>query len=199
MNWCGGGPLSLQGRPRRQIQHSIKHITEEMNLDQLHDQMHQQQVGVTEADICGYANRQQFWGSDPGPGARPDFGGDLGSGARRRLRADYINRLKEGRHDRRPRFCLMAVPEPTGRNSKTITKANLDQYLLPAQAVVDGFSFGQGVKMSGGAGQGSRPLTHGCQAGEGFARWPPTCLERSRNRTRLFKVSATRPRLQPGY
>lgn len=150
------------------FQHSMKHITEEMNLDQLHDQMHQQQVGVTEADILAYynANRQQF-GDQTLAQARDQILATLEAQREEGFVQDYINRLKENATISRD-FALLAVPEPTEAELKDYYQANLDQYLLPAQAVVDEIRVSVGQDEAAAQDKANQALTR-LRAGEEFA------------------------------
>lgn len=150
------------------FQHSMKHITEEMNLDQLHEQMHQQQVGVSEADILAYynANRQEF-GEQTLAQARDQILATLEAQREEGFVQDYINRLKENATISRD-FVLLAVPEPTEAELKDYYQANLDQYLLPAQAVVDEIRVSVGKEAAAAQDKANQALTR-LRAGEAFA------------------------------
>ncbi|MBX3011874.1 MAG: peptidyl-prolyl cis-trans isomerase [Caldilineaceae bacterium] len=119
------------------LQHVMKHITEEINLDELHTQMHKDQMGVAEGDIQAYyeANRAQF-GDQTLSQAREQIRSTLEATQEDQFVANYIKGLKDKATITRD-FDLLVVPEPTERTLQTYYTANLDQYMQPAQVVVD--------------------------------------------------------------
>jgi parvulin-like peptidyl-prolyl isomerase len=119
------------------IQHVMQHITEEINLDELHAQMHQGQMGVTEGDIQAYydANRDQF-GDLTVTQVRDQIRTTLQSRQEDQFVQNYIDGLKEKAAITRD-FDLLAVPEPIEQELNDYYRANQAQYLLPARAVVN--------------------------------------------------------------
>jgi parvulin-like peptidyl-prolyl isomerase len=119
------------------FQHVMKHITEEINLDELHAQMHQRQMGVTEGEIQAYydANRQQF-GDQTLTQARDQIRTTLQAQGEDQFVQEYTDRLRENATITRD-FTLLEVPEPEERELKAYYEANLERYVIPAQAMVD--------------------------------------------------------------
>ncbi|MGB7203911.1 MAG: peptidyl-prolyl cis-trans isomerase [Anderseniella sp.] len=119
------------------LQHVMKHITEEINLDELHAQMHKDQMGVAEGDIQAYyeANRTQF-GDQTLTQVRDQIRGTLEAQQEDQFVANYIKGLMENATITRD-FALLDVPEPEERELQAYYTANLAQYRLPAQAIVD--------------------------------------------------------------
>lgn len=119
------------------LQHVMKHITEEINLDELHAQMHKDQMGVAEGDIQAYyeANRTQF-GDQTLTQVRDQILGTLEAQQEDQFVANYIKGLTENATITRD-FALLDVPEPEERELQAYYTANLAQYRRPAQAIVD--------------------------------------------------------------
>lgn len=119
------------------IQHVMEHITEEINLDELHTQLHEGQMGVTEGDIQAYyqANRDQF-GDLTVTQVRDQIRATLQSQQEDQFVQNYIEGLKDKATITR-NFDLLAVPEPAEQELKDYYEANQEQYLLPARAVVN--------------------------------------------------------------
>jgi len=150
------------------FQHAMKHISENMNLDQVHTQMHEKQVGVTEADIQAYynANRQQF-GDLTLTQARDQILTTLEGQREDQFVQDYLNRLKENASITRD-FSLLEVPEPAEPELRAYYEANQAQYLLPAQAVVDEIRIAVGQDEAAAQEQANKALTR-LGSGEEFA------------------------------
>jgi peptidyl-prolyl cis-trans isomerase D len=106
------------------VQHVMKHITEEFNLDALHAQMHRERMGVTESDIQTYyeANRRQF-GEQTFSEVRDQIRASLQVQQENRFVADHINRLKEQTTITR-NFTLLEVPKQQHRNCAPIARPN---------------------------------------------------------------------------
>lgn len=121
----------------KDIQHVMQHITEEINLDELHTQMHEGQMGVNEGDIQAYydANRDQF-GELTVTQVRDQIRTTLQSQQEDRFAQNYLEGLKDKATITRS-FDLLAVPEPTEQELRDYYEANQEQYLLPARAVVN--------------------------------------------------------------
>lgn len=119
------------------IQHVMEHITEEINLDELHTQLHEGQMGVTEGDIQAYyqVNRDQF-GDLTVTQVRDQIRTTLQSQQEDQFVQNYIESLKDKATITR-NFDLLAVPEPAEQELKDYYEANQEQYLLPARAVVN--------------------------------------------------------------
>lgn len=119
------------------IQHVMEHITEEINLDELHTQLHEGQMGVTEGDIQAYyqANRDQF-GDLTVTQVRDQIRTTLQSQQEDQFVQNYIDSLKDKATITR-NFDLLAVPEPAEQELEAYYQTNKEQFLLPARAVVN--------------------------------------------------------------
>jgi len=119
------------------LQHVMKHITEEINLDELHAQMHKDQMGVAEGDIQVYyeANRAQF-GDQTLTQVRDQIRSTLETQQEDQFVANYLKGLKDNATITRD-FALLDIPEPEESALQAYYSANLAQYKQPAQAIVD--------------------------------------------------------------
>lgn len=119
------------------FQHSMKHLTEEINLDDLHSQMHQGQMGVSASEIQAYyqENRERF-GDRTLTQVSDEIQATLQASQEGQFVQDYIDRLKENALIT-ANFELLEVPDPEERAFKAYYEANRAQYVIPEQAVVD--------------------------------------------------------------
>lgn len=150
------------------FQHVMKHITENINLDELHAQMHQGQMGVTAGEIQAYydANREQF-GEQTLTQVRDQIRTTLQTRQEGQFVQDYIDRLKENAtitHN----FDLLAVPEPEERELKAYYEANRERYVVPAQTVVDEIRIPVGEDEAAAQEQADKALVR-LRSGEDFA------------------------------
>jgi len=152
----------------KNFQHVMKHITEEINLDELHAQMHQGPMGVTEADVQAYydANRPRF-GDQTLEQVRGQIRATLQQQRESGFAQEYLARLKETATVTRD-FALLAPPEPEGRELEAYYEANRTRYVLPAQAVVDEIRLNIGQAEGAAGEKAARALTR-LRAGEDFA------------------------------
>ncbi len=150
------------------FQHVMKHISEDINLDELHAQMHQGQMGVTEAEVRAYydANRGQF-GDLTLDQVRAQVRTRLQQQRETRFVQEYLARLKETATVTRD-FTLLAAPEPEDRELQAYYEINRGQYLFPAQAVVDEIRVDVGQDEAAAREKAGRALTR-LRAGEDFA------------------------------
>lgn len=120
----------------KDFSHVMKHITEEVNLDELHTQMHKGQLGVTESDIQAYyeANKAKF-GDKTLTDVRDQIKTTLQGGKEDQFVQNYITGLKNKSSITRD-FSVLAVPEPSARELTDYYAANQKQYVKPAQASV---------------------------------------------------------------
>ena len=116
--------------------HVMKHITEEVNLDQLHAEMHKGQLGVTESDIQAYyeANRKTF-GEKTLTDVRDEIKTTLQGGKEDEFVKNYITALKNKASITRD-FAVLNVPEPTERDLSEYFNANKQEFVRVAQARV---------------------------------------------------------------
>jgi len=149
------------------LQHVMKHITEEINLDELHAQMHNGQMGVTEGDIQAYyeVNRAQF-GDQTLTQVRDQVRSTLETQQEDQFVVNYIKRQKENATITRD-FALLEVPEPEESALQAYYTANLAQYKQPAQAVVDEMRFVVGLDETTARQQAEKALVR-LRAGEAF-------------------------------
>lgn len=152
----------------KNFQHVMKHITEEINLDELHAQIHQGQMGVTEADVRAYydANRQRF-GDQVLDMVRAQIRATLQQQRESRFAREYLARLKETATVTRD-FALLAAPEAEERELQAYYETNRTQYILPAQAVVDEVRIRVDQNEAAAREKAARALTR-LRAGEEFA------------------------------
>jgi len=120
----------------KEFSHVMKHITEEINLDELHAQMHKGQLGVTEGDIGAYydANKKDF-GDKTLTDVREEIKTKLQSEKEDQFVQNYITGLKNKASITRDP-AVLAIPEPADWELRNYYDANKDKYLVKAQAVV---------------------------------------------------------------
>jgi parvulin-like peptidyl-prolyl isomerase len=119
------------------FQHVMKHITEEINLDELHMQLHQEDMGVNEQDIQAYyeSNRDRF-GEQSLTQVRDQIKADLQAEKEDQFLRGYIEGLKENAAISR-NFELLEVPEPEERELSAFYETNRERYTVPSVAVLD--------------------------------------------------------------
>jgi len=120
----------------KEFSHLMKHITEEINLNELHAQMHKGQLGVTEGDIGAYydANRKDF-GDKTLTDVREEIKTKLQSEKEDQFVQNYITGLKNRASITRDP-AVLAIPDPADWELRNYYDANKDKYLVKAQAVV---------------------------------------------------------------
>ncbi len=120
----------------KEFSHVMKHITEEINLNELHAQMHKGQLGVTEGDIGAYydANRKDF-GDKTLTDVREEIKTKLQSEKEDQFVQNYITGLKNRASITRDP-AVLAIPDPADWELRNYYDANKDKYLVKAQAVV---------------------------------------------------------------
>lgn len=120
----------------KEFSHVMKHITEEINLDELHAQMHKGQLGVTEGDIGAYyeANKKDF-GEKTLTDVREEIKTKLQSENEDQFVQNYIIGLKNKASITRD-VAVLAVPQPADWELTNFYDANKNQYLIKAQAIV---------------------------------------------------------------
>lgn len=120
----------------KEFSHVMKHIAEEINLDELHTQMHRGQLGVTEGDIGAYyeANRKDF-GEQTLTDAREEIKTKLESENEDQFVQNYITGLKNKASITKD-LATLAVPPPADWDLKNYYDANKSQYVVKAQAAV---------------------------------------------------------------
>ncbi len=120
----------------KEFSHVMKHITEEINLDELHAQMHKGQLGVTEGDIGAYyeANKKDF-GDKTLTDVREEIKTKLQSEKEDQFVQNYITGLKN-RASITKDVATLAVPVPADWELRNYYDANKDKYFVKAQVVV---------------------------------------------------------------
>jgi parvulin-like peptidyl-prolyl isomerase len=120
----------------QEFSHIMKHISEEINLNELHAQMHQGQLGVTEGDIQAYyeANKDQF-GEQTLTDVREQIRTTLQSENEDQFVQNYITGLKN-RATITKDLDALTVPEPADWDLKNYYDANQDQFVKLAEAQV---------------------------------------------------------------
>ncbi len=117
--------------------HTMQHISEELNLDSLHSQMHTSEIPVQESEIQAYyqQNQEQFQGKTLDE-AREEIRQRLASERENSYMQEYIDRLRANASITKD-LALLDVPEPTEDDLKKYYDANRAQFKLPTQVVVD--------------------------------------------------------------
>lgn len=120
----------------KEFSHVMKHITEEINLDELHAQMHKGQLGVTEGDIQAYyeANRKDF-GEKTLTDVRDQIKSMLQNENEDAFVQNYITALKNKASIAKD-LSVLNIPETPNWELKNYYDANKGQYVIKAQAVV---------------------------------------------------------------
>ena len=129
----------------KEFSHVMKHITEEINLDELHAQMHKGQLGVTEGDIGAYyeANKKDF-GEKTLTDVREEIKTKLQSEKEDLFVQNYITGLKNKASITQD-LAILAVPAPADWELKNYYDANKAKYLVKAQATVQEMRFPKGA------------------------------------------------------
>ena len=98
---------------RKNFQHVMKHISEEININELHSQAHKSKIKVSESEIRRYYedNRNQFEDS-PLSQAREEIHGILQSAKEKDYFRNYLKELKKNAVITRE-YQLLKVPEPS--------------------------------------------------------------------------------------
>ncbi len=123
------------------FQHSMQHITDEINLESFEIQLHSGSIPVAESEIQGYyaANREQF-GELPLTEVREEIRQTLVSEREQEYVEDYIGQLKANASITR-NFELLEVPIPPEDDLRRYYDDNRDQLRLPRQATVTELEF----------------------------------------------------------
>lgn len=117
--------------------HTMQHITEELNLDSLHSQMHTSEIPVQESEIQAYfqQNQDQFQDRTLDE-VRQEIRDQLASQRENSYIQEYIERLRANASINKD-LGLLDVPEPTEDDLKQYYETNREQFNLPSQVVVD--------------------------------------------------------------
>lgn len=123
------------------FQHSMQHITDDINLDSFEIQLHSGSIPVAESEIQGYydANRELF-GELPLTEVREDIRQTLVSEREQEYIEDYIEQLKANASITR-NFDLLEVPIPPEEDLRRYYDDNRDLLRLPRQASVTELEF----------------------------------------------------------
>lgn len=151
------------------IQHTMKHLDEEINLDDLHAKLHKDQMGVSESDISAYfqANREEFREKTIDE-VREEIRATLQAQNEDTFVADYLKNLAQKASITR-NFELLAVPEPTEPEILFYYQANAANYRIKAYSVVDEMS----IPVSGDettASEQANNFLNRIRSGEDFAQ-----------------------------
>ncbi len=121
--------------------HTMQHINENINLESLATQLHEGKIQVTESEIQAYyqANKTQF-GDQTLDQVREQIRETFIAEREQGYIKDYIQRLKDNASITR-NFDLLDVPAPAEDDLRRYYDANLEQFKLPRQAVVDEMQF----------------------------------------------------------
>ena len=124
--------------------HTMQHINESLNLESLHLQLEQSEIPVSESEIQAYyeTNKAQF-GDQTLDQVREQIRQALVSEREQGYIEDYVQRLKDNASINR-NFALLNVPAPSEDDLRRYYDANLDQFKLPRQAVIDELQFSIG-------------------------------------------------------
>lgn len=121
--------------------HTMQHISESLNLESLDLQRHEGDIQVAESEIQDYynANREQF-GDQTLDQVREQIRATLVAEREQGYIEGYIQRLKDNASITR-NFELLDVPAPSEDDLRRYYDANLEQFKLPRQVVVDEMQF----------------------------------------------------------
>ena len=124
--------------------HTMQHINESLNLESLDTQLHQGEIQVSESEIQAYyaANQTQF-GDQPLDQVREQIRQTLISEREQGYIDQYIQQLKDNASISRD-YDLLNVPAPSEDDLRRYYDANLDQFKLPRQVLVDELQFAIG-------------------------------------------------------
>lgn len=119
------------------FQHTMQHITEDLNLQSLDIQLHEDDIQVSESEIQAYfnENREQF-GEQTLASAREQIRQLLVAEREQDYILDYIEQLKETASITR-NFELLSVPEPDEDDLLRYYEENRDQFAQSRQFVID--------------------------------------------------------------
>ena len=119
------------------FQHTMEHITEDINLDSFNAQLHASGIPVPESEIQAYyeANKARF-GDQTLSAAREQIRQTLASQKEGQYLKDYIAQLKNNASITRD-FTLLDVPAPTEADLRAHYEANTQSYTSTAQFTVD--------------------------------------------------------------
>lgn len=121
--------------------HTMQHINESLNLESLDLQLHEGEIQVTESEIQTYyeTNKAQL-GDQTLDQAREQIRQMLVAEREQGYIEDYIQRLKDNASISR-NFELLNVPAPSEDDLRRYYDANLDQFKLPRQVLIDEMQF----------------------------------------------------------
>lgn len=124
--------------------HTMQHINESLNLESLDLQLHENEIPVSESEIQAYyeSNKAQF-GDLTLDQVREQVRQTLVSEREQGYIDEYIQRLKDNASISR-NFDLLNVPPPSEDDLRRYYDANLDQFKLPRQVLVDELQFAIG-------------------------------------------------------
>lgn len=113
---------------KKEISHIMQHITEEVNIDELHTQMHKGQMGVNESDIQAYydANRTSF-GEKTLTQVKDEIRKTLQSQQEDTFVQNYTEGLKNKASITRD-TSLLAMPEPADYEIRNYFDTNRNKY-----------------------------------------------------------------------
>ena len=126
------------------FRHTMQHISESLNLESLDLQRHEGEIQVAESEIQDYynANREQF-GDLTLDQVREEIRQTLISEREQGYIEEYIQRLKDNASITL-NLELLDVPAPSEDDLRRYYDANLEQFKLPRQVVVDEMQFSMG-------------------------------------------------------
>ncbi len=124
--------------------HTMQHINESLNLESLDLQLHENEIPVSESEIQAYyeSNKAQF-GDLTLDQVREQIRQTLVSEREQGYIDQYIQRLKDNASISR-NFDLLNVPAPSEDDLRLYYDANLDQFRLPREVLVDELQFAIG-------------------------------------------------------
>lgn len=136
-----------QRQPDRdeEFSHTMQHISEGINLESLDTQLHKNDIPVAESDIQNYyqKNKSQF-GDQPLDAVREQIRQQLVAEQEKGYVEDYIQRLKDNASITRT-FELLDVPAPSEEDLRRTYDANLSQFKIPRQFIIDELRFSIGA------------------------------------------------------
>ncbi|GAB4577318.1 MAG: hypothetical protein Fur0022_00490 [Anaerolineales bacterium] len=123
------------------FRHTMQHISESLNLESLDLQLHEGEIQVTESEIQDYynANRETF-GDETLDQAREEIRQTLVAQREQGYIEEYIQRLKDNASITR-NLELLDVPAPSEDDLRRYYDANLEQFKLPREVIVDEMQF----------------------------------------------------------
>ncbi|MCL5997933.1 MAG: peptidyl-prolyl cis-trans isomerase [Chloroflexi bacterium] len=121
----------------KNFQHTMEHITEEINLDTFTKQLHNGQIDIPESEIQSYfeANRTEFI-SQTLTAVREDIRRRLVEERESKYVSDYLSRLKSNASVTR-NDDLLNVPEPMANDIRAYYDANRRTYTVTARFTID--------------------------------------------------------------